>query len=103
MRYYAAAFVSTLPSITFEPVLIAICRGFFASGISRTRSTCRRPFSKRRALDLHEIGKLEDALEGARRDAPIKGLAGFLFGLGLLVAADGEGVFLKLDIELGFG
>ena len=57
---------------------------------------------QRRALDLDEIGKLEDALEGARRDALIKGLAGFLFGLGLLVAADGEGVFLQLDIELGW-
>src|SRR5436189_2337744 len=53
-----------------------------------------------RALHLDEIGKLEDALKGARRDAPIKGLAGFLLGLGLLLAADGEGVLLELDIEL---
>ena len=55
---------------------------------------------QRRALHLDEIGKLEHALEGARRDALIQGLAGFLFGLGLLLAADGEGVFLQLDVEL---
>ncbi len=36
-------------SITVGPLalpLIGIERGFFASGISRTRSTCRRPFSR---------------------------------------------------------
>lgn len=35
--------------ITVGPLplpLIAIVRGFFASGISRTKSTCRRPFSR---------------------------------------------------------
>ena len=41
---------------------------------------------ERRALDLDEIGKLEDALEGARSDAVIQDVAGLLVRLALLLA-----------------
>jgi hypothetical protein len=40
---YAAALASTTCGLLWP--LMAIWRGFLASGISRTRSTCRRPFS----------------------------------------------------------
>jgi hypothetical protein len=43
LRSRQAAFTSTLASTTL-PLPIGIWRGFLASGISRTRSTCSRPF-----------------------------------------------------------
>ena len=57
------------------------------------------------ALHQDMVRKLEDALEGARRDALIQDLAGIFrrFGLrtiGLPVALDGEGIFFQLDVEL---
>ena len=42
---YAACFCSTVFCSTALPLPIGMVRGFFASGISRTRSTCRRPCS----------------------------------------------------------
>jgi hypothetical protein len=54
---------------------------------------------ERCALDLDVIGKLEDALEGARGDALIERLALGLFLLLLFLALDGQGVFLRLDRE----
>ncbi len=41
-----AAALCGLPSITLPFAEIGMERGFLASGISRTRSTCRRPFSR---------------------------------------------------------
>jgi len=55
------------------------------------------------ALDLHMVGKLEHALEGARSDALIKGLALGIVGLGLLLAANRQGVLLRHDVEFGLG
>ena len=42
---YAACFCSTDLCSSALPLPIGIVRGFFASGISRTKSTCRKPFS----------------------------------------------------------
>src|SRR5208282_3881383 len=53
------------------------------------------------ALDLDEVGELEHALECTRRDALIEHVAALLFLLGVLLAADGERVFLRRDRELG--
>ncbi len=56
---------------------------------------------ERRALHLDVVGELEHALEGARGDALVERLALVLVGLGLLLAADRQRVFLDLDVELG--
>src|SRR6476646_1480073 len=45
LRRRAAALVSTTRALAWL-LPIGIWRGFFASGISRTRSTCRSPFSR---------------------------------------------------------
>src|SRR5439155_12301321 len=45
-----------------------------------------------RALDLDMVGELEHALEGARGDTLIEGLALLLVGLGLFLAADRQRV-----------
>lgn len=56
-----------------------------------------------RALDLDEVGELEGPLEGARGDALIEHLA-LLLVLNLrFLAADGQGVLLGLDRQLGLG
>src|ERR1044072_2184320 len=55
---------------------------------------------QRGAGDLDVVGELEAALESARRDALIEHLAWLLVGRRLLVAADRQGVFLRLDREL---
>ena len=55
---------------------------------------------QRSALHLDVVGKLEDALEGARRDALIEHLAALLVGLGLLLAFDRQRIFLGLDGKL---
>src|SRR5436190_7153132 len=49
------------------------------------------------ALHYDIVGELEATLERARRDALIEHLAGGLTLLGLLVAADGQGVLLDLQ------
>ena len=54
-----------------------------------------------RVLHLHMIGKLEDALEGARGDALIEHLAILLF-LGLLGALDRQRVFFRFDRQIVF-
>ena len=54
-----------------------------------------------RALHLDEIGELEHALEGARRDALIEHLAALAFVLGVFLAADGQRVLLGYDGQLG--
>src|SRR5262245_11079174 len=51
-----------------------------------------------RALDLHMVGKLEDALEGTSGNALIEHFA-VLFFLGLLGALDRQGVFFRFDRE----
>src|SRR3954454_14889062 len=53
-----------------------------------------------RAGYLDVIGKLEAAFERAGRDALIEHLTLVLFALLLLLAPDGEGVFLGLDGQL---
>src|SRR4051812_31867994 len=58
---------------------------------------------QRRALYLDEIGKLEYALKSARRDALIEHLAGGLVVLGLLLTANRQGVFLRLDRQVSLG
>src|SRR5205807_1955495 len=55
---------------------------------------------QRSALDLDEVGELEDALEGTRRDPLIKGFALVLVGRLLLLAADSQRVLLDLDRQL---
>src|SRR5580692_8050715 len=45
-----------------------------------------------RAFHLDEVGELEHALEGARRDALIEHLAAVAFVLGVFLAADGQRV-----------
>src|SRR5215470_4834562 len=55
---------------------------------------------QRRALDHDVVGKLEDALERARRDALIEHLAAVLLVLHLLLALDGQGVLLGLERQL---
>ena len=41
-----AAILAALPSSTFLAVVMGIVRGFIVSGTTRTRSTCRSPFSR---------------------------------------------------------
>src|SRR5580704_16358866 len=53
------------------------------------------------ALDLDEVGELEHALERARGDPLVKHVAALSFLLGVLVAADGEGIFLRDDRQFG--
>src|ERR1700686_4603014 len=53
-----------------------------------------------RAFHLDEIGELEYALEGARRDALIEDLAALAFLLGVFLAADGQRVLLGYDGQL---
>ena len=55
------------------------------------------------ALDLDEVGKLEHAFEGARRNALVKHVAALLLLLGVFLAADGQGIFLRYDGKLGLG
>ena len=98
MRPDQAAFASTTFGFAL-PLPMVIWRGFLASGISRTRSTCRSPFSSDGALDLDVVGKLEHALESASGDALVEHLADVLF-LHLLLALDGQRVFLRLDRQL---
>ena len=53
---------------------------------------------ERSVLHQHEIGKLEDPLEGARGDAAVQHLGGLLAVLiGGFFALDGQGVFLGDD------
>lgn len=56
---------------------------------------------QRGVLHLHEIGKLEDALEGAGRDAAIENL-GFIVAVlvGGLFALDRQRIFLRDDRKL---
>ncbi len=51
LRCYAATLVSTTCGLAL-PLPIGIWRGFFASGISRTRSTCSNPFSRLALLTM---------------------------------------------------
>src|SRR5690606_3105838 len=53
-------------------------------------------------LDLHVVGELEPALEGARRDPAVQEapLAVLVLGFGLLLAADAERAFLHIDLDL---
>src|SRR5262249_11694114 len=53
-----------------------------------------------RALDLDVVGKLEDALERARRDALVEHLAAVLLVLRLFLAFDRQRVFLRFDRKL---
>src|SRR5205823_10238524 len=53
-----------------------------------------------RALDLDVVGELEDALERARRNALIEHLVAVLLVLRVLLAFDGQRVFLRFDREL---
>ena len=49
---HQAATLVALTSRSLLELVIGIARGFIASGISRTRSTCRSPFSKLAPLTL---------------------------------------------------
>ena len=55
-------------------LVIGIAQGFIASRISRTKSTCRSPFSRLAALDLDIVSELEATLEGSRGDVKIHDL-----------------------------
>src|SRR5947209_7791282 len=44
---HQAASLAALASRSLLELVIGIARGFIASGISRTRSTCKSPFSRR--------------------------------------------------------
>src|SRR6266481_4363382 len=57
---------------------------------------------ERRALDLDVVGKLEDALERAGRDALIEHLAAVLLVLRLFLAFDRQRVFLRFDRKLAW-
>src|SRR5262249_15662406 len=56
-----------------------------------------------RALHMDVVGRLEDALEGARGEAPVEGVALLLVGLDLLVAANRQRALLGLDVEFRLG
>jgi hypothetical protein len=56
-----------------------------------------------RAGDLDIVGKLEAPLERAGRDALIEHLTLLLAGFLLLLAADRERIFLRLDRQIGVG
>src|SRR5579885_138777 len=56
-----------------------------------------------RAADLDMVGELEFALESTRRDALIEHFAFLPFLFGFLLTADGELVFLHLDVEFLIG
>src|SRR5262249_24990417 len=56
---------------------------------------------ERRALYQDVVGELEHALERARGNTLIEGLALLLLGLRLLVAADRQRALLGLDVQLG--
>ena len=58
---------------------------------------------ERRALHLDVLGELEDALEGAGRDALVENVALVLVGFGLLLTLDRQGVFLGDDRNFVFG
>src|SRR5262249_1621101 len=62
-----------------------------------------QPILEGSALDLDVVGELEAALESPRSDALIEHLAGLLALLHLLLAANGQRVFLDLDRQLGLG
>src|SRR5262245_46512716 len=68
-----------------------LCLGDFAHEVDVQQSVL-----KARVLDLDMIGKLEDALKGARGDALVKYLAVLLF-LDLLVAFNRQRIFFRLD------
>src|SRR6516162_5887437 len=53
-----------------------------------------------RGLHLDELGEPEDALEGPGRNALIKNLGRTRIRVGMLLALDGQGVFLGLDGEV---
>jgi hypothetical protein len=76
-----AALASSFCTLSAATPLIAIRRGFMASGISRTSSSLEQAVVKRGALDLHIIRKVELALEVARRDAAVTGIPLGLVGL----------------------
>jgi hypothetical protein len=59
-------------SRTLLELAIGIARGFIASGISRTRSMCRRPFSRLAPFDLYIVGELEVTFEVPRGDALVE-------------------------------
>ena len=80
---------------------ISILRGFSASGTSRTRSMCSRPFSRHRLGDAHVVGELEAALEGAGGDAAVQD-RGLVLGLRLAAGHD-ELAVAGLDRELVLG
>src|SRR3546814_10785268 len=52
------------------------------------------------AVDAHEIGELEAALEGACRNAAIEQLAFLAFLRRRLAAADGQHILLRGDVDL---
>ena len=75
-------------------------RGFCASGISRTRSTCKQAVFERGARHDDMIGELEPALESSRRDPLMQEFATGLFLSRLLRAANRQRVLTRLDREI---
>ena len=73
---------------------MAICRGFMASGISRTSSILQQPVVERGVLDLDVVGQVELPLEVPGRDTAVQELA---LGLFRLVAFDRHDVLLGRD------
>src|SRR3954453_8841183 len=74
--------------------------GFLGFGDLANEVDMEQTVLQRRVLHLHEIGKLEHALEGARGDAAIEHFGILLAVLiGDLLALDGQGVFLGDDGE----
>ena len=63
-----AATLVGLTSKSLLELVFGIARGFIASGISRTRSTCRSPFSRLAPLTLIEGGEYASITELAKAE-----------------------------------
>ena len=90
-RYAALAsttLASTVVAAAGAGVPMSMRRGFWASGISRTRSTCSKTVFERGARHDDMIGELEPALEGSRRDPLMQEFTTGLFLSRLLRAAN---------------
>ena len=75
-----------------------MARGFMASGSSRTSSTCSKPFSRPAPFTTTWSASSEFPLETAGGDAAME--EGALLLLALLLAANGERVLLRLEVQV---
>src|SRR6516165_7213548 len=93
-----------LRSLDFDHLRLAIAdwdlAGLLRLGNLTHEIDVQETVLKGRALDVDVVGKLEDALERAGRDALIEHLAAVLLVLRLFLAFDRQRVFLRLDRKL---